>query len=41
MDSRHFINIWNQMRETQVDVTIPKFKIEFDANLNEPLEKVT
>lgn len=38
---KHCINdIWNGLRRTGVNVTIPKFEIEFEAELKEPLEKV-
>lgn len=32
--------ITNKMHNTEVEVTIPKFKIEFEINLNEVLKKV-
>lgn len=35
-----FSEITKKMREQEVNVEIPKFKIEFDIELNEPLSKV-
>lgn len=34
-------DLWNKMKKTNVDVSMPKFKIEFEVDLKEPLEKVT
>ena len=33
-------DLWVYMREWNVEVKLPKFKIEFEADLNEPLKKV-
>lgn len=35
-----FSELSKQMYSTEVNVEIPKFKIEFDINLNEPLQKM-
>lgn len=40
MNSQYFNEVWDKMTKTEVDVKIPKFKIEFETDLIEPLKKV-
>lgn len=40
LDTIDFKHVYKRMHEMEVIVEIPKFKIEFDANLNEPLNRV-
>jgi serine protease inhibitor len=40
MTGQMFSTILDRMEVTEVDVLLPKFKIEFEADLNEPLQEV-
>ncbi|CAG9812294.1 unnamed protein product [Chironomus riparius] len=40
LSSLNIKHLWKEMYETKVDVSIPKFKIEYEIELKEPLEKM-